>query len=236
MSPALRACLAAAALALLPSALPAQIISIPFGGPKKEKPSPNADLLGAPADVARAIADKAREPALRDLDETRHPAEVLAYFGLTRGQRVLVVETPLPGYWAELIGAAMGSGRVTELVAPATMTTPALAASLSAAVALAPNMSLLTATPAAARLAPASLDFVLLDDAAGIEVAAAVLPKLAAAVRPGGTVGVIGGRDPVAIAKAFGAAGFVLDRSGQLRDAPPGAAAIQQFHKPDAQQ
>lgn len=224
----LRRCHAAVvALALLaPAALPAQI-SIPLGGPKKVKPSPNANLLGAPVDVAAAVAARGRPGPMRELDESAHPVEVLDYLGLTRGVRVLVVERDL-GYFGAIIGAALGpDGRVTELVPPTAMQDPAIRATMSDAISLAPSLSILAAAPLTARLTPASLDLVLLYRTPLLaNPAAAFFAKLFAAVRPGGIVGVVGGGadegdapagDAAGVIRDVTHAGFVLDSSGHIR-------------------
>ncbi len=248
---------AAAGIALwAASAVAAQMLSIPLGGPPKVRPSPNAALLGAPADIAAAVAGKGRPSAMRSLDASRHPVEVLEYLGLSRGVRVLVVERDL-GYYGEIIGAAVGpDGRVTELISPAAMQDPATRSRLSDAISLAPSLSLLAAVPATARLAPGSFDFVLLHLALGRLASTAgvqtdditpFLQKLFAAVRPGGIVGVVDGgaaddddavattsTDAASVRRDFARAGFVLDSEGHVRGdddggvqpAPGTAAAV----------
>ncbi len=210
-------------------------ISIPFGGPTKPRPSPNATQVGAPVDVAAAVAAPGRSAAMRTLDDGCHPVEVLGFVGLVRGFRVLVVERD-PGYFGTIVGAALSpDGKVTELVDAAVMASPATRAALSDAVGLAPNLALLVASTAV-RLTPNSFDLVLLYRAgnraaavAGGQSAAIAADKLYAAVRPGGIVGVVEHLPPadgrsatdgaVTIERRFTAAGFVLDRSGRVRGA-----------------
>lgn len=231
---------AVAGIALLAaSSLGAQIVSIPLGVPKAPRPSPNATLLGAPADIAGAVAARARSRTARSLDEVNHPVDVLEFLGLSRGVRALVIERDL-GYFGEIIGAATSpGGTVTELVPPAAMQDPATRAAMSDAISLAPGLTPLPASPATARFAPGGLDFVLLyraadrlsaaatADARHAEVAA-FIQKLFAAVRPGGIVGVVDdaaapGNAEAATGSAasfkrdFARAGFILDTSGHLR-------------------
>jgi predicted methyltransferase len=224
------------------SAVGAQMVSIPLGGPRPERPSPNATLLGAPAEIAAAVAEKGRPPAMRRLDDTYHPSEVLEFLGLSRGVRVLVVEHD-PGYYGAIIGAAVdGGGRVVELIRPAAMQDPAIRALVSEGISLAPSLSLLATVPAEARLAPDSFDFVLLNFAIDHLLSGAADPgvrdadvgafagKLFAAVRRGGIVGIVDGaradddrRDAMAendagsIKRAFASAGFLLDSEGRVR-------------------
>ena len=226
----LTACLAVLLVAAGPAE--AQIISIPFGGPKKAKPSPNADLPGSPADVAGAVAAKGRPPAIIARDERRRPADLLKFLGLTLAARTLVVE-PDVGYYSEIVGRAVGpSGRVVALVPPAAMRDPIVRRALIDVVGRTPDVTLAAVTPAAAVFAPGGFDFVLLHlalhDRYADGTAAAFISKLFAAVRPGGIVGVVdhvaaAGGDPASIAATlqrvdpgmvkadFARAGFVLD-------------------------
>nr|WP_295661770.1 hypothetical protein [Polymorphobacter sp.] len=231
------------------STLAAQMVSIPLGGPRPQRPSPNAGLLGAPADIAGALETRRRSPAERSLDEARHPAEVLTFLGLSNRVRAFVVERD-PGYFGAIIGAAIGNGRVTELLPAAALQDPAARAAVSNEISLAPGLTPLAVAPAALRLAPGSLDFVLLDlafdrlssatapDARAADIAA-FIQKLFSAVRPGGIVGVVGdpapSDDPRADAATgsaaskvradFSRAGFILDNAGRLRGDDGGSAA-----------
>lgn len=198
---------------------------------------------------------------MRNLDDARHPVEVLDFIGVVRGLRVLVVERD-PGYFGEIVGAALGDGgRVTELIDPAAMTDTARAA-LSDAIGVAPALAPLVASPATVRLAPGSFDLVLLYRAgdrgpamaAGDERRDMAPPagQLFAAVRPGGIVGVVARPVPAddgeaaggaEIERTFAAAGFVLDRAGRVRGGDrgdqPGSTAdeprlvILRFRKPE---
>lgn len=73
-----------------------------------------AAVSAAPADVKASVAaTAARSEANVKLDESRKPAEVLAFLGLKKGMRVA---DPFGGnlYWAEITAPAVGpTGRVT---------------------------------------------------------------------------------------------------------------------------
>jgi predicted methyltransferase len=166
---------------------------------------------------------------------------VLTFLGLSNGVRAFVVERD-PGYFGAIIGAAIGNGRVTELLPPAALQDPAARAAVSTDIGLAPGLTPLVVAPAAVRLASASLDFVLLDlaldrlssatapDARAADIAA-FIQKLFSAVRPGGIVGVVGDPAPsddtradaatgsaaTKVRRDFVRAGFILDNAGRLR-------------------
>ena len=61
-----------------------------------------ACMTTPPPDFAAAIAAPGRSDAHRQLDEVRRPAEILAFMGLKRGDRVLDYFTG-NGYYAELL-------------------------------------------------------------------------------------------------------------------------------------
>jgi len=181
---------AATGLAAVPA--DAQLISIPFGGPKKVKPSPNRDLLGSPAAIAAAVVGPGRPAAMVRLDAVRQPAAVLQNLDLRLGGRVLVVEAD-PGYYAEIIGAAVEpGGRVTLALPPGTMADAAKRKVLIDLVGRVPNVTLLTTSPPV-RFAVAAFDFVLLHRSPAVGDATLFARTLFAAVRPGGSVGVVGG-------------------------------------------
>ena len=62
-----------------------------------------------------AVADAARPEAARALDEGRKPAEVLAFFGLAKGDAAADLISG-GGYWAEILANAVGeAGSVTAI-------------------------------------------------------------------------------------------------------------------------
>ncbi|MGI4877150.1 MAG: methyltransferase domain-containing protein [Janthinobacterium lividum] len=238
---------AAALLSALVAApqLGAQMVSIPFGGPKHPRPSTALTLRGSPPDIAAAIAAKDRPPAMTNLDPSRRPAEVLKFLDLPLGARVLDVMAGA-GYYSEIIGGAIGpGGTVTALVPPATMKDPARRAVISGVVGRVPNVAILAASPATVQFAANSFDFILMHlvyhdlygQGAGRVDPAAFLGKIYAAVRPGGIVGVIdhvarpGGDtgavattlhriDPATVKADFARAGFVFDDASDLLAVP----------------
>lgn len=217
------AALAAVMLASMPAG--AQFVSIPLGGPHPVKPSPNRSQRGAPADMAGSLAVRGRPEAMSQLDPAQHPAEVLAFLGLSYGARVLVVETDT-GYYSSIIGPAVGpGGRVTAVVHPDDLTEPARRAAVSDLIARVPGLSIVADPSAAVRVVPGSLDFVLMDRVYR-EMPSAFVGELFAALRPGGIVGVVdvaagpGLIDEGVVSSVFWRAGFVFDsESNVLRTA-----------------
>jgi predicted methyltransferase len=73
-------------------------------------PNPAA---AAPAEVAAAVAAPGRTPDNVKLDEGRKPVEVLNFFGLRRGMRVIVM-FGANLYWAEIMAPVVGPrGKIT---------------------------------------------------------------------------------------------------------------------------
>ena len=63
--------------------------------------------LAAPGDVAAAVAAPSRTPDNVKLDESRKPAEVLSFFGLRKGLRVIDM-FGANQYWAEIMAPVVG--------------------------------------------------------------------------------------------------------------------------------
>jgi predicted methyltransferase len=64
-------------------------------------------------DIYAAVANEARPERARELDDSRKPAEVLAFFGLEQGDDAVDLISG-GGYWAEILARAVGdSGSVT---------------------------------------------------------------------------------------------------------------------------
>ena len=199
---------------------------------------------GSPPGIVPAVAMTDRPAEQRALDESRKPVEVLKFLGLKRGDRVLDVMTG-SGYYAEIIGNAIGSkGTVIGLEPPGFMDDKTRAAHV-ALTARVPNVAFLEVAPAALDLKPASVDFTLMhlvyhDTYWSSEKykfpamdPAAFLKKIYAATKPGGIVGVIdhaanpGGDtravvdklhriDPAVVKADFAAAGFKLATESDL--------------------
>ena len=71
-----------------------------------------ASAAEAPVDIAQAIADPARPPVQVELDQWRKPAEVIAFAGLKRGDRVADFMSG-GGYFTRLFSKVVGpTGRV----------------------------------------------------------------------------------------------------------------------------
>jgi predicted methyltransferase len=74
--------------------------------------SPTA-AVASPADIAAAVAAPGRTPDNVKLDEGRKPAEVLSFFGLRRGMRVIDM-FGANQYWAEIMAPVVGPrGKIT---------------------------------------------------------------------------------------------------------------------------
>lgn len=190
----------------------------------------------APAAITKALADPARSAANRALDESRKPAEVLAFAGFKPGQ-VVADWGAGGGYYSELIADVVGpKGRVYALANPAYLKPGTLDAVAKAHA----NVLMLVTPPSAMTLAPGSLDAIFAHlefhdlylpaahgSATPARPVAATLANWFAALRPGGTVvivdhvGMAGAPatvadtlhriDPAQVKADMLAAGFVLD-------------------------
>src|SRR5260221_4879189 len=72
--------------------------------------SPSTLVLGAQAvspEIAAAIADPNRPQANKDLDDKRHPAELLAFIGAKRGDKISEL-VPGGGYVTRLLAKVVG--------------------------------------------------------------------------------------------------------------------------------
>src|ERR1700704_7126751 len=72
--------------------------------------SPSTLVLGAQAvspDIAAAIADPSRPQANKDLDDKRHPAELLTFIGAKRGDKISEL-VPGGGYVTRLLAKVVG--------------------------------------------------------------------------------------------------------------------------------
>lgn len=235
--------------ALAASAAHAQFVTVPFGGPKKVRPSAGAALRGAPTDIAAAVASRSRPVPMVDLDESRRPVEVLQFLGLPLGARAVVAGAD-PAYYSEIIAGAVGpGGRVTALVPPAALKEPATRAAMSGVVGRAPTVAILAASFDRAHLDPERFDFALLDRVGAVSPdRAAVARTLLAALRPGAVVGVVDSGDAAAARADFTRAGFAFDGESPVLRIKPGtprtfesdAARVDavdrfvlRFHKPE---
>ncbi len=214
----------------------------------------------APARVEQAVAATAqRSEDNVALDASRKPAEVLAFFGLRRGARVLDLFGG-NGYWAEIMAPAVGPrGRVT-VWQPAQFLDEERRAKFMAGAGRNANVQLISSPFEAPDLPAAAYDFALINldyhdvywESAERKIPRmepdAWLKRLHAAMKPGGVVGVVdhvapAGADPrvsvdklhridPAIIKAdFERAGFVLDRTSDLLRNPADDGSLPVFDK-----
>ena len=205
---------------------------------------PLAAAPAAPAEIATAVAAKARPADAVKLDESRRPAEVLAFLGLEKGDRALDLFTG-SGYYAEIMGRAVGPKGAVVAWEPANFYNDKTKKNWADLTGRVPNVRLLVSTARDLALAPHSFDFVMLHlnyhdtywESAKYDFPRmdpdAFLRTLFAATKPGGVIGVIdhvaepGGDtravaealhriDPAIIRADFERAGFVLDGESDL--------------------
>lgn len=199
----------------------------------------------APADVATAVSAPGRPEGAVALDAVRQPAEVLAWAGLERGDRVLDYFTG-NGYYAEIMARAVGpEGAVVGWNSDAFGNNPQIRAALDAIHTRSANATFTSSTRADFAPDANSFDFVLLHlvyHDAYWESAQYNLPRydpnlltraLFAATRPGGVVAVIDhvaapGREtraevevthrilPATVRADFERAGFVFDGESEM--------------------
>ncbi len=199
---------------------------------------------GSPPGIVPAVAMTDRPAEQRALDDSRKPVEVLRFLGLKRGDRVLDVMTG-GGYYAEIIGNAIGSKGTVIAEEPPVFSDDKARAAHAALTARVPNVAFVEVMPAALDLKPNSVDFTLMHlvyhDAYWASDKykfpamdpAAFLKKIYAATKLGGIVGVVdhaanpGGDtravvdklhriDPAVVKADFAAAGFKLEAESDL--------------------
>ena len=209
--------------------------------------APLAVIHAAPAKIDAAIASADRPEAARKLDEGRKPAAVLGFLGLEAGDRALDIMAG-SGYYTELMAKAVGPTGSVAALEPPVFVDDKGKAEWAKLIDRAPNVSVLMQMPAEMALAPASFDFALLHlvyhdfywESAQYKFPRmdpdAALKKLYAAMKPGGTVGVIDhvGRrgdtrqtadklhriDPDTVKADFARAGFVLEAESDALRVP----------------
>jgi predicted methyltransferase len=198
----------------------------------------------SPPGIAPAVAMTDRPADARALDDGRKPGEVLKFLGLKRGDHVLDVMTG-SGYYAEIIGNAIGSYGTVLAEEPPVFEDDKSRAAFADLVRRVPNVTLLSVMPGAIDPPDNNLDFTLMhlvyhDTYWSSEKykfpaidPSNLLRKLYAATRPGGIVGVIdhvaapGGNtravadklhriDPAVVKADFERAGFKLEAESEL--------------------
>jgi predicted methyltransferase len=116
----------------------------------------------APADTAAAVAAPGRPAEAVALDEGRRPAEVLSFAGLRRGDRALDLFTG-SGYFAELMGRAVGPTGSALAWEPANFMNDRTRAALAALRERTPNVSVMVAPADALALPAAAFDFAMIN-------------------------------------------------------------------------
>jgi predicted methyltransferase len=199
------------------------------------------------ADIAGAVAASDRPKEARDLDESRKPAEVLAFMGLKRGDRALDLFTGT-GYYAELMARAVGPTGSATAWEPSNFINDEARTNMNALKARAPNVAAIASSAAGFSLPASAFDFVMIHlnyhdtywESARYGFPRmdpeAFLRTIYQSLKPGGTMAVVdhvanpGGDtravvqalhriDPATLKADFERAGFVLEaQSDVLRD------------------
>lgn len=203
----------------------------------------------APPAIAQAIAAPGRPADMVALDASRRPAEVLAFLGLARGDDAVDLYAG-QGYFTELMARVVGpEGSVVGTMSVPGYSNPEARPALDALVGRNPNARINAGSPDRFDYPAGSLDFVMMSmsyhdlyfvsEQYGYpqQEPRAFLAQVFAALRPGGTVGVIdhvanpGGDtrqvvdtlhriDPAVVRADFEAAGFVLEAESDLLRMP----------------
>ncbi len=211
-----------------------------------------------PPDFAAAVAGSGRTEAHRALDEVRRPADMLAFAGLRRGDRVLDYFTG-NGYYAELMARVVGpEGRVTGWNTPFFAGRPEVSAALDGIRIRNPNATFIATPNTALDFGTGGYDLAMLHlvyHDAYWESTRFSLPRidpnavtaaLFRALRPGGTVVVIDhvanpGRDtraeveathrilPETVRADFERAGFVWEAESPLLRNPADDRSVNVF-------
>ena len=195
------------------------------------------------ADVAAAVASPTRGADNLKLDASRKPVELLTWLGLRRGMRVADM---FGGnlYWAEIFTGAVGPSGKVVVWQPTQFLDDKAKTRLSALQARQPNFSFLSSPFEQPALAAKSFDFMLINldyhDVYWTNAKRGItrmdpdnwLKSIFAAMKPGGTVGVVDHVgpagdtraiveklhriDPATVRADFARAGFVLDGESDL--------------------
>ena len=200
--------------------------------------SPIAPVQAKPSEIAAAVAAQHRAPANVARDVYRHPAETLAFFGVT-GQQTIVEYSPGAGWYTEILAplthgkgvlyAAQAPGRGYDALATKFASNPSVFGQVR-----------LVAWPAAGMIPDGSVDTVLtfrnVHNLVMSGSEAATFQRFFALLKPGGVLGVVDhrlpeDRDP-ALEKTSGylkvstvrrlaeAAGFVLEAQSEVNANP----------------
>lgn len=200
--------------------------------------------IAAPADVTTAVANPSRTPDNVKLDQSRKPAEVLAFLGLQEGMRVIDM-FGANKYWAEIIAPAVGPTGQVIVWQPKQFLNDERRAGFAEFAARQKNVALITSPMERPALGTNQYDFMIMNldyhDVYWENAERGIvrmepdewLKNLYAAMKPGAVVGIIdhvaspGGDtratvdklhriDPAVIRKDFERAGFVLEAESDL--------------------
>src|SRR5688500_201461 len=202
-----------------------------------------------PADVTAAVAaTTARSEANVKLDESRKPAEVLSFFGLEKGMRVLDM-FGANQYWAEIIAPAVGPDGFVVVWQPNQFLNDKRRATFAEFAAKQNNVLLINSPFEQPSIGANAYNFILMNldyhdvywESAERKIGRmepdAWLARLYAAAKPGAVVGIIdhvaspGGDtravveklhriDPAVVKADFQRAGFVLEAESDLLKNP----------------
>ena len=202
-------------------------------------------LMAAPADVAAAVANSAaRTPDNVKLDEGRKPTEVLDFFKLEQGMRVIDM-FGANKYWAEIIAPAVAPTGTVVVWQPMQFLNDKRRAEFAEFTARQPNVVLLSSQFETPLIGTNQYDFMIMNldyhdvywESAERKITRmepqAWLKRLYDAMKPGAMVGIIdhvaaaGGDtrqvvdklhriDPAVVKADFEKAGFVLEESSDL--------------------
>lgn len=198
----------------------------------------------APADVATAVALPTRSADNVKLDESRKPAELLAFLGLEQGMTVIDM-FGVNRYWAEITAPAVGPTGKVYVWEPTQFYNDKSKAAFAEFTAKTPNVSIVASPFEAPQLPANYADFMLINldyhdvywesSKFGLKRMEPdpFLKAVYAAMKPGGVVGVVdhaaaaGGDtravvdklhriDPEVVKADFKRAGFVLEGESDL--------------------
>ena len=202
-------------------------------------------LTAAPADVAASVANTgARTPDNVKLDENRKPAEVLSFFKLEQGMRVIDM-FGANNYWAEIIAPAVGPTGSVVVWQPLQFLNDKRRAEFAEFTARQPNVVLLASRFEEPLIGTNQYDFMIMNldyhdvywESTERKIARMEpqvwLKRLYDAMKPGAVIGIIdhvaapGGDtrqvadklhriDPAVVKADFEKAGFVLEESSDL--------------------
>jgi predicted methyltransferase len=216
-------------------------MAAPMGGSAYSKPAGMA--ARAAPDFAAAVAAPGRPADMVKLDAVRHPAEILAFEGLKRGDMVLDLFAG-GGYYTEIMARAVGPMGGVLAWDPANFVNDKSRAAFAALKERAPNTGIFVTPANALSLPPNAFDFVMIHlnyhdfywESAKYGFPRvdpqAVLASVYQAVKPGGIVAVIDHVgpagdtralvdklhriDPAVIRADFDRAGFKLEAESNL--------------------